>query len=374
MRRWSHLIYASLMLWHGLLFAQQGDLPSQAEAALQKAVAYFTTQISTNGGYLWWYTPDLTERAGEGAAADTQIWVQPPGTPSVGFALLHAYQKTEDARYLEAAKGTADALIWGQLACGGWDYRIDFSPEGSQRWYYHRDKETGVDGAGRRNRATFDDNTTQSALRLLMAVDLATGKAAKYHDAVVYGLVFMLESQFDNGAWPQRYPLASKGYSRWYTFNDNAMNDCIRVMLEAYQRYGDVAYLDSARRAGDFITDSQLPTPQAGWAQQYDHDMKPAWARKFEPPSVCPAVTAHNMRTLVDLYLATGESKYLDPIPAAVDWLNRSQISDNQWARFYELETNRPLYFNREYELVYTDDDMPTHYSFQGSWGGNAIR
>ena len=47
-------------------------------------------------------------------------------------------------------------------------------------------------------------------------------------------VVDMLKSQFSNGAWPQRYPLPSRGYSRWYTFNDNAINDCIKVMLDAY--------------------------------------------------------------------------------------------------------------------------------------------
>lgn len=44
-------------------------------------------------------------------------------------------------------------------------------------------------------------------------------------------------------------------------------------------------------------------------------------------------------------------------------------MPDGQWARFYELKTNRPLYFNRRYELVYTDDDLPRHYAFKGEFG-----
>jgi uncharacterized Ntn-hydrolase superfamily protein len=35
-------------------------------------------------------------------------------------------------------------------------------------------------------------------------------------------------------------------------------------------------------------------------------------------------------------------------------------------ARFYELKTNKPLYFTRQYELTY-NDDMPTHYAFKVS-------
>ena len=345
----------------------------EVETALHKAVEYFTTHIATNGGYLWWYASDLSERAGEGKASETQIWVQPPGTPAVGTAYLHAYERTGDTTYFDAAKATADALVWGQLECGGWDYSIDFDAERSKRWYYRRDAENGVDGKGRRNRAVFDDNTTQSALRFIMAVDKATGFEAKYHEAAMYGLALMLKSQFENGAWPQSYPLADKGYSRWYTFNDNAMNDCIQVMLDAYEIYGDAKYLDSAKRAGDFIVASQLPAPQAGWAQQYDHEMQPAWARKFEPASVCSAVTARNIRTLMELHEVTDDKKYLAPIPAAIEWLKQSQISEGRWARFYELETNRPLYFTKKYELVYTDDDLPTHYSFQGGYGNGPI-
>jgi len=33
-------------------------------------------------------------------------------------------------------------------------------------------------------------------------------------------------------------------------------------------------------------------------------------------------------------------------------------------ARFYELKTNRPLYFTKQYQLTYKSNDMPTHYGF----------
>ena len=32
--------------------------------------------------------------------------------------------------------------------------------------------------------------------------------------------------------------------------------------------------------------------------------------------------------------------------------------------RFIELKTDTPLYFTKEYELTYSDADMPTHYGF----------
>lgn len=348
------------------------NLAEEAESAMKEAVQYFRGTISTNGGYLWRYSEDLKERAGEGKATETQIWVQPPGTPSVGFAYLRAWERTGSDLCLEAAKATADALVWGQLEIGGWDYKIDFDPKASQRWYYRHDKGK-MKPEGRRNTATFDDNNSQSALRFIMAVHKATGEE-KYLAAAKYGLDFMLKSQFENGAWPQRYPLASKGYTQWYTFNDNSINDCIKVMLDAYHIYGNEEYLESAERCGDFIIASQLPEPQAGWAQQYDHDMKPASARWFEPAGVNGAATPRNIRTLIDLYLETGQEKYLAPIPAAIDWLERSKMEDGKWARFYELETNKPLYVNMDRKVVYEFVNIRPGYSWTANYASSAIR
>jgi hypothetical protein len=44
--------------------------------------------------------------------------------------------------------------------------------------------------------------------------------------------------------------------------------------------------------------------------------------------------------------------------------LAKSEVSPGRLARFYELKTNIPLYFTKQYELVYTSDDLPTHYAF----------
>jgi PelA/Pel-15E family pectate lyase len=352
--------------------AEVSTTVDEAESSLKKAVQYFRGTVSTNGGYLWTYSADLKKRHGEGKATETQIWVQPPGTPAVGFAYLRAYEATGDEFYLEAAKAAADALVWGQLESGGWDYKIDFSPNGSRKWYYRRDK-SNVNPKSRRNTSTFDDNTSQSALRFIMSVHKTTGEE-KYLSAVEYGLNFMLKSQFENGAWPQRYPLASKGYSRWYTFNDNTINDCIKVMLDAYHIYGDGKYLESAKRGGDFIIAAQLPEPQAGWAQQYDYDMNPAPARWFEPAAVCAAATGRNIKTLINLYLETGAEKYLDPIPAAINWLEKSRLNNGQWARFYELETNNPIYVNMDREVVYEFVNIRPGYSWRGNYASSAIR
>jgi hypothetical protein len=92
--------------------------------------------------------------------------------------------------------------------------------------------------------------------------------------------------------------------------------------------------------------------------------MQPAWARKFEPPSITGGESQGAIRILMEVYRQTVDKKYLEPIPRALDYLEISQLASGRMARFYELKTNRPLYFTKQYELTYSSDDMPTHYAF----------
>lgn len=365
--------------------ADEAGLKEQAAKALRRATDFFRTQVSTEGGYLWRYSEDLTHREGESIATNTMVWVQPPGTPSIGMAYLTAYEATGDSCYLNASRDAAYALVRGQLRSGGWDYRIEFDQKRRQRYSYRVETQ----GEGNRNVSTLDDNTTQSAIRLLMSVDQTLDfKDEKIHEAVEFALSALLEVQYPNGAWPQRFsnvpdpscfPVKKAGYpDSWswtyperdykgfYTFNDNAIADTISIMLEAFEIYGDEKYLASAEKAGDFILLAQMPEPQPAWAQQYDADMHPTWARKFEPPAITGGESQRVMKTLLILYRATGKKKYLEPLPRAIEYLRRSRLSDGRLARFYELKTNKPLYFTRyDYELTYSDANMPTHYAFK---------
>ncbi|MXX36981.1 MAG: hypothetical protein F4Y91_20680 [Gemmatimonadetes bacterium] len=364
-------------------------LHQAAVETMVKATRYFRSQVATNGGYLWLYQSDFTRRQGEGIASPTTIWVQPPGTPAVGMAFLRAYEATGDTLFLNGAVEAAQALVWGQLSSGGWDYRIDFDPEASKNWHYRRDVEQGDRTTGeRRNRTTLDDDNTQSALRLLMRVDQHLDFAdADIHRAVLYGLESLLKAQYPNGAWPQRYsewadpsqfPIKKAHYpATWsrqypkerylahYTFNDNAIADVIATMIEAHKIYGDERWRRAAERGGDFIILAQMPDPQPAWAQQYNLAMEPAWARRFEPPAITGGESFGVMQILLELYLAYGEPRFLAPIPPALAWAKAAQLPDGRMARFYELQTNRPLYFTKEYALTYSDADLPTHYAFK---------
>src|SRR5262245_28430116 len=127
----NRLLFPACCLWlalAGATLSAADPTKADAAAALAKAVAYFDQHVSIEGGYLWRYSDDLSLREGETAATATQAWVQPPGTPSVGEALLAAYERTGEKYLLDAAVHTAWALVKGQLASGGWDYRIEFDP------------------------------------------------------------------------------------------------------------------------------------------------------------------------------------------------------------------------------------------------------
>lgn len=389
------------------LRAADESLPDRARATMTKATA-FMRSIATEGGYLWRYSPDLRARAGENDATPSQIWVQPPGTPSMGQAFLRAWEVTGEPAYLDAAKAAADALATGQLESGGWDYLVDFDPTQAARWYRRSDvgRVPAAEAAKRRNVTTFDDDNTQSALRLLLAVaDAPRAPAGDARDTRIltardHALRRLLEAQRPNGGWPQRwngtvvkpadYPVQparfpadypreypKENYMGHYTLNDNTQRDCVMTLLEAARRTGRSEYREAALRGGDFLLLAQLPEPQPVWAQQYNARLEPAWARAFEPPCAVSGESVGAIRLLIDLHLETGEARYLEPIPRAIAWFRRSEIAPGRWARMYELRTNTPIYGDRDGKIKYRVEDLSperqTGYSWKGPYGFPAV-
>jgi PelA/Pel-15E family pectate lyase len=393
--------------------SEQGPSKQEVLTALRKAAEFYVTKVATEGGYHATYNEDLSySRSAKGGTGPTQVSATVGATPNVGLAFLHVWEATGDSYYLEAARGAAHAMIKGQMCSGGWDYTTELDPAKRKNYQYRADGaccDQGTDTRG--NMTNLDNNTTQSVLRLLMRVDRALGLEDKQiHEAVVYALDSLMRAQYPNGAWPQRYeefhdpdqfPVKPASYPeswlrQWpgytfygcYTFNDDCIINMIDVMLEAARIYKEPRYKASAERGGDFVILAQMPDPQAAWAQQYDANMHPAWARSCEPPAVTGRESVSVMRGLMLLYAETGKKKYLEPIPRALDYLKRSSWLRNGRpviARFYELKTNRPLYITKGtriygprskghvskktnlpfdgYEVTYSDKHVINHYS-----------
>ena len=337
------------------------------------------------GGYVYFYSTDLKRRLGEGVATPTEVWVQPPGTPTVGMAYLSAWRATGDDFYLEVARETGEALVYGQLQSGGWRNSIEFNPSG-----------TGVDqyrnGKGRgKNYSTLDDGITQSALLMLILLDEALEmKVDSIHEAVEIGLSALLKAQFPNGAFPQvwqgpvsrEHPIKKANYPDYdwrtegrikeywdlYNLNDDIASYVCDTLLAGYRVYKKQAYIDAVAKLGDFLILAQMPEPQPAWAQQYNFDMQPVWARRFEPAAISGSESQGVMETLLKISSATGDKKYLAPVVPAVKYFERSLLPDGQIARYYELRSNKPLYMERRgkvYSLTYDDSDLPKHYGWK---------
>ncbi|MFG0335756.1 MAG: polysaccharide lyase, partial [Maioricimonas sp. JB049] len=313
------------------------------------------------------------------------------GTPAVGETFLDAWKATGREEYRDWAVETARALVRGQLQSGGWYYRIDFDKEERSRWGY-RDNEAFRPSRRRKNKTnvtTLDDDVTPAAVRLLMRVDRELDFSDReIHEAAMFALDAMVAAQYPNGGWYQNwdrypeppsrddFPVMAASYPenwsrRWlndwpgrYFNNDNVSGNVIATLLEAWDTYDDERYLEAARRGGEFLIRAQMPEPQPAWAQQYDPQMHPCWDRKFEPPAISGLESQDVMETLMLLYRRTGEKRFLEPIPRALEYLKDSRYPDGRLARFYELKSNRPLFFTKEYELTYHPDDSPTHYGF----------
>ena len=49
----------------------------------------------------------------------------------------------------------------------------------------------------------------------------------------------------------------------------------------------------------------------------------------------------------MDLYISLGRSEYLEAIPDSLRWIESIRLPNGKWARFVELNTGKPLYYDR---------------------------
>ncbi len=362
-------------------------LVNSARETLLKAAEFYHEQVATHGGYVYQYSADLRLREGEGVTDLDTVWVQPPGTPTVGLAFLTAYERTGDEKLLNAARDAAYCLLEGQLESGAWSGWIDFAPEKRKNYAFITGKERTKNA---RNYSTFDDDKSQAALKFLMRFDRATGfRDVRIHAAVERALSSVLTAQFAHGGWPQgykgpvdaaitkvdraRYPadwprtFPKTDYWDYPTLNDNSHVDVMDMLFRAAEIYSEPKYHAAALKGAEFLLAAQMPDPQPAWAQQYNYDFEPMWARKFEPPAISGSESQNVIDMLLDVYCETGDRRFLNAVEPALNYLQKSRLPNGQLARFYELKTNEPLYFTRDYVLTKDDSDLPTHYGFKVS-------
>ncbi|HEX8471418.1 MAG TPA: pectate lyase [Brevundimonas sp.] len=299
------------------------------------------------------------------APALAQTPATAPGTVAWGSAVLRqpaAWYFTPEARRL------ADNVLLYQSANGSWPKNTDMSAP-------------PVGPLDPHLADTIDNQATTLEMGFLARVIQAGGAPSQpaYVAAFNKGFDWLLAAQYPNGGWPQFFPLRH-GYYDHITYNDDAMVrvlNMFRDVADGKAPYGLVDADRKAKAAGsvargvDVILKTQIH--QNGqltvWCAQHDEvTLAPTWARKFEPPSLSGYESVGITRFLMGVPNPSPE--VIAAIEGSVAWFKTTVIPDiaverftnaegladrrvipapgaRLWARFYELDTNRPIFLDR---------------------------
>jgi PelA/Pel-15E family pectate lyase len=302
-------------------------------------------------------------------------------------------------------RSIADNILLYQQPNGGWPKNYDMlailTDEQKAILSQHRDS----------LHTTFDNGATYTQIGYLAKAYTLLGDT-KYKEAAVRGLRFILKAQYKNGGWPQFYPDIS-GYRKYVTFNDGAMIGVMQVLQDISQNETYYSFINedvrkeainAYRRGVNCILKCQIleegkPTV---WCQQHDNlTLEPVGARTFELPSKASEESAEIVRLLMHVKNPNGE--IIDAIKSAVAWFQKVAIKDERvktipakdvvykfheakfdkivvtdsgapriWTRYYELETDRPMFANCDGKKVYQLSDVSrerrTGYAWYGYW------
>lgn len=297
----------------------------------------------------------------------------------------------------DAAREAANRVLQYQSDFGGWPKNTDFLAPATA--------ET-IRKIGEGSRAnTIDNGATTTPLRFLALVAGATSDE-RYRQAFLRGLDYLLDAQYQNGGWPQYYPLRADGYYSRITYNDDAMINVMRLVRDVAESAAPYGFVDDARRRRaaaavaqgiDCILRTQLRRngELTAWAAQYDErTLEPAWARTYEPPSLSGNESVEIVRFLMELESPTAEQ--VAAVEGAVRWLRAAAIHGQRyvrgvnadgledaavvedpaagpiWARFYEIGSGRPIFLGRDsvvrYSLAEIEVERRGGYAYYGTW------
>jgi len=294
------------------------------------------------------------------------------------------------------ARDAADNVLLYQSSVGAWPKNTDLFARATAS-----DIEI-LNSGGKGN--TIDNDATTLPMRFIALVAQASGDR-KYRESFLRGLDYLFAAQYENGGWPQFYPLR-EGYFSRITYNDNAMMNVMSLLRDIAAEKEPFTFVDDVRRARaanavqrglDVILKTQIRQngKLTAWAAQYDEEtLAPAWARTYEPPSLSGSESVAIVRFLMEIEHPTAEQ--VAAIDGAVAWLNAVAIRGYRfhrgpnadgvrdatiipdptagpiWARFYELVTDRPLFLGRDsvyrYSLAEIELERRDGYAYYGTW------
>lgn len=252
--------------------------------------------------------------------------------------------------------------------------------------------------------ATIDNAATTREINALVLAYKNTNNKA-YLKAAEKGIAYLLEAQYANGGWPQYYPDKSS-YRAEITYNDNAMANVLTVMLNvAYKINGFEAVNEklfvkaeeALNRGVDCILKTQIKQNGKNtiWAAQYDPvTLLPAKARAFEPASLSTSESVGVLRFLMKLKNPSAAVR--TALKDAIDWFESTKIigvkydkiaekdkgliadaNAISWARFYDLDTNKPIFGDRDNTIKHRIEDVSQErrngYSWYGTYAQNLL-
>jgi PelA/Pel-15E family pectate lyase len=290
-----------------------------------------------------------------------------------------------------------DNLIAYQRVTGAWSKNVDMAIQLTPSMLANLAKEKSLT-----NDSTIDNNATTTQIRYLARVYTIT-KIERFKEAALKGLSYLLEAQYDNGGWPQFYPLETSNYSHYITFNDDAMTNVLR-MLTLVLNDPSFAFIDSTTKTKtknavekgiEVILASQVVVngKKTVWcAQHYPDTLLPAPARAYELPSLSGQESVGVLRYLMSI--ENPSQKVVDAIQAGIAWLDSARIDNIAviektdpslkggrdkivisspgappvWARFYDLDTEKAFFVDRsgikKQTLAEIDHERRTGYNY----------
>ena len=270
-------------------------------------------------------------------------------TPHIAAKMLYASEVLDDARYFDVARRSAEFLLAAQDKRGFWVSQYIMTVNGIEP------QETG-------EQVKLQDEVQAHPIFFLAYIYRLTGEK-EYLDALKRGGEFLLNAQNPNGSWSHHYN-ATRGmgetrnkHPQGGELNDRTMNDGINVMLLMYHITKDRKYVEAIRRAGQWLIDAQLTGKVVGWADQYDKDNQPVWARNFEPPAWSLRASSLASRALVEVYRLSGDKRYLQPVEAYASYM-KSRFDESKTYRYYDVKSGRPIaaWMNKVYFLDDKDE------------------
>jgi PelA/Pel-15E family pectate lyase len=334
---------------------------------------------------------------------DTTLYAQINQPPRIDPGLFadnanHWYSISDKGNIVNARPGRpkytptdlgpiGDNILLLQKDNGGWPKNYDIMA------IFTTDQKDSLARAKSLTNTTFDNGSTYTHVAALATV-YSSLKADKYKDAALKGLEFILSAQYENGGWPQYYPLENN-YSKAITYNDGNFVGIMSLLRDIVERKPQYNFIGNNMRKkvkaafakavpcilNTQINDAGKPT---AWCQQYNEvTLQPVWARAFEPASICNKESADLVLFLMSL--DHPDRKIIAAVRNAVAWFNESKIYNTRvktisapkevmqfrtsatdkvvvtdttappiWTRFYELKTHRPIFCDRDSKIVYS--------------------